>query len=182
MEEERARLERLSAVEREVHAARAAIVDGILTLKCPRAGCGQAFADFEGCFALTCGRCRCGFCAWCLEDCGNDAHAHVAQCPEGAQNGYYGTFAQFEEHHVQRRRRQVEAFLGTLGEGIQAQVVDLCKKDLADMGMRDIADRIAGHQAAGLDDAVAHMDLDEAVAIQLQLEEEEEEGKGRYDY
>lgn len=49
------------------------IIDEILTLRCPR--CKQAFLDFDGCFALTCGSCPCRFCGWCLEDCGDhDAH------------------------------------------------------------------------------------------------------------
>jgi hypothetical protein len=34
----------------------------------------------DACCTLTCKRCRCNFCAWCLEDCGADAHAHVANC------------------------------------------------------------------------------------------------------
>ena len=40
------------------------IVEEVLTLKCPR--CAQAFQDFDGCFALTCGNkhCSAGFCAW----------------------------------------------------------------------------------------------------------------------
>ena len=78
-----AELQRLLAMgeeQRRVEAARRHIVDEILTLKCPRAGCRAAFLDFNGCFALTCGRCGCGFCAWCLADCGDDAHTHVAGC------------------------------------------------------------------------------------------------------
>ena len=35
-----------------------------------------AFLDFEGCFALKCLSCDCGFCAYCLQNCGNDARAH----------------------------------------------------------------------------------------------------------
>ena len=35
--------------------------------------------DFDGCFALNCSRCRAAFCAYCLADCGKDAHMHVGR-------------------------------------------------------------------------------------------------------
>ena len=57
------------------NALRMKIVDDILTLRCPR--CLQAFLDFSGCFALRCSMCPCGFCGWCLKDCGSDSHSHV---------------------------------------------------------------------------------------------------------
>ena len=71
--------ERIAAIvdetEREAHKLRMKIVDDVLTLRCPRADCRKAFVDFTGCFALICSSvtCRCGFCAWCLKDCGTDA-------------------------------------------------------------------------------------------------------------
>ena len=65
----------------KLRSAKEHIVERILTLACPR--CTQAFVDFEGCFALNCGRCRAAFCAYCLADCGRDAHAHVGTCAEG---------------------------------------------------------------------------------------------------
>ena len=46
---------------------------------CPR--CKQVFDQFDGCCALDCSRCPCSFCAWCLQDCGADAHSHVRECP-----------------------------------------------------------------------------------------------------
>ena len=72
----------------------------VLTLRCPR--CKVAFVDFEGCCALMCGGCSCGFCAYCLEDCGQDAHAHVAKCVPG---GMFCSSAKFEEHQEKRKRR-----------------------------------------------------------------------------
>lgn len=47
-----------------------------LVLKCPN--CATAFIDFDGCLALTCENCKAGFCALCLENCG-DAHNHLQQ-------------------------------------------------------------------------------------------------------
>ena len=58
------------------------------------ASCG---CTVEGCMALTCGQCNAGFCGWCLADCGNDAHNHVARCsakPPGA-DVYYATDAEY---------------------------------------------------------------------------------------
>ncbi len=78
----------------------------LLEPSCPR--CKRRFIDFEGCFALTCsgnGGCGCGFCAYCLEDCGNDAHNHVAACPgrpprqpsgDMVHDRYYGSEAEFK--------------------------------------------------------------------------------------
>jgi len=86
------------------------IVNNILLLFCPR--CGQAFHNFVGCFALKCSRqtCQAAFCAWCLTDCGNDAHAHVKQCVLNHRDynldgfdGYYGSVEEFET--VQKKRR-----------------------------------------------------------------------------
>jgi hypothetical protein len=68
-----------ATVTKSISTHRHHIVDKLLTLRCPR--CNQAFVDFDACFALTCSRCRCGFCAWCLVDCGDSgAHRHVANC------------------------------------------------------------------------------------------------------
>lgn len=61
-----------------VDSLRKRLQDDVLTTKCPK--CSQAFIDFVGCCALTCSRCACGFCAFCLKDCGTDAHKHVAGC------------------------------------------------------------------------------------------------------
>ena len=93
-----ARLEAMDEEQREVHAARVHLIEDVLTLKCPR--CGQAFLDFDGCFALTCSRCGCGFCGWCLHDCGDDAHRHVANCAFNLAGGeVYSTQEKFRYGH-----------------------------------------------------------------------------------
>jgi len=51
-------------------------VEEALVPRCPR--CRHAFVDWTGCFAVYCG-CGCGFCGYCLQDCGTDAHGHIAQ-------------------------------------------------------------------------------------------------------
>ena len=67
-----------AALAARVQELRRDVADRILTEHCP--GCNAAFANFEGCCAVKCARCKTAFCAWCLDNCGRDAHAHVANC------------------------------------------------------------------------------------------------------
>jgi serine/threonine protein kinase len=76
MKAERARIEAMTEAELKIDKTRRHIIEEILTLKCPR--CEAAFVDFNGCFALTCHRCACGFCAHCLQDCGQVSTGDVA--------------------------------------------------------------------------------------------------------
>lgn len=84
----------------QVTPVRKLIIETVLTLHCPR--CGSAFLDFYGCMALKCigPGCECGFCAICLEDCGEDAHAHVRQCKytqaSGSEFGSEGDVPRFQ--------------------------------------------------------------------------------------
>lgn len=119
------------AEERKILEARTHIAEDLLTLKCPR--CGQAFLDFSGCFALTCVRqgCGCGFCACCLEDCGDDAHTHVARCKAG---GVFGSFDEFEAQQRQRKRKIVADYLKQ-EPGLRGKILEECKKDLQDCGI-----------------------------------------------
>ena len=134
-----AELKRLAALDeraRKVLVARAHVVDKILTLSCPR--CQQAFVDFEGCFALSCSRCRCGFCGWCLADCGADAHGHVMRCgakPPGA-DVYFGSRQQFEEAQRRRQRALIRAFLdGEVDGDLRAAVLEACRVELEANGL-----------------------------------------------
>lgn len=74
----------LSEEERRLRATRNHIIECVLQLACPR--CGQAYPEIldgkmvfqeDQCFALKCQSCSCPFCAYCLKDCGMDAHGHV---------------------------------------------------------------------------------------------------------
>merc|ERR1712039_226055 len=73
-----------TAEQTEIDKHRLKIIDDIFTLKCPR--CNLAFLDYDNCSAITCAGCSCGFCSYCLEDCGKDAHQHFyknkSKCPK----------------------------------------------------------------------------------------------------
>eukprot|EP00996_Jenningsia_fusiforme_P002930 NODE_3739_length_925_cov_6.848174_g3438_i0.p1 GENE.NODE_3739_length_925_cov_6.848174_g3438_i0~~NODE_3739_length_925_cov_6.848174_g3438_i0.p1 ORF type:complete len:254 (+),score=31.65 NODE_3739_length_925_cov_6.848174_g3438_i0:3-764(+) len=45
--------------------------------KCPR--CGSGVEKIDGCNAMRCFVCHCGFCWLCLKDCGHDAHSHFGE-------------------------------------------------------------------------------------------------------
>jgi multidrug efflux pump subunit AcrA (membrane-fusion protein) len=126
------RLQRLSDLERRADQEVRAIRDDILTLKCPR--CARAFFDFDGCFALTCS-CGCGFCAWCLEDCGTDAHRHVAHCKVG-KGQVHSNIAAFHDTHRRRREGLLRAKLQRLPPDVQQLVLKILERDLDDLKMR----------------------------------------------
>ena len=91
------------------------VLESILTdvMYCPRVGCSAPFVDFDGCMALTCSQCSCGFCGWCLADCGRDAHEHVKQCcqaPAKQRGGFYGSMVEFNEVHRGRRQQALERY------------------------------------------------------------------------
>ena len=121
---ERARMRESAGADEKLRVTREHVIEKIFTTCCPR--CSQAFVDFTGCFALSCSRCRAGICAYCLADCGKDAHAHIGSCAQakamsawnsrqkknkanlaatnrGHPAGTYGSTGMYEE--AQRRRR-----------------------------------------------------------------------------
>ena len=120
--------------ERDAHKLQQMIRSDVLNLRCP--GCKAVFVDFDGCFALTCAvnTCRRGFCAWCLKDCGADAHAHVATCPEG--KGVHGTLQAFNAHHKLRRQKKIIELLGRENAAVQKMVRTGLSKDLKDLGIK----------------------------------------------
>ena len=138
-EKELERRQQLGERERQIVEARRHITEDILTLKCPR--CAQAFLDFEGCFALKCNNCNCGFCAWCFEDSGSDdAHTHVRLCkhkPPGA-DVFYGTLQQFAEAKIRSQEPKLRTYIAGLDPDIRGDVVKCCHQDLADVGHQAI--------------------------------------------
>eukprot|EP01043_Picozoa_sp_COSAG02_P017655 COSAG02_NODE_804_length_16991_cov_2.687840_5_plen_2135_part_01 len=135
----RVRQQKAKELGDDINDARTHIVENILTLKCPR--CSQAFVDFSGCFALTCSRagCGCGFCAYCLMDCGGDAHAHVLQCDLNPNKGSYGGGqAQFDACQLARRERMVREYLMGMDEDRRKRVAQRCRQDFEHNAMAGI--------------------------------------------
>ena len=79
-EEDRARQHGDRGLQREVDDHAQAIVDRVLTLRCP-GPLRCPYNEFEGCFAITC-RCGTFFCAWCnhVSKTASALHVHVANC------------------------------------------------------------------------------------------------------
>jgi hypothetical protein len=128
-------MERRMGENASVAQLRLHVVENILTLHCP--ACTQAFVDFNGCFALTCSRCNAGFCAWCLAHCGNDAHAHVAQCAHNTSRGkdVFCTEAAFLAAQRQRSVRLLKAFLAAQAPAIRAPLLRELTADLRPLGI-----------------------------------------------
>ena len=111
------------------------IAENILTLSCPR--CKVPFIDFEGCFAVGCNACNCQFCAWCLTDCGKDAHPHVKVCPKSlAPGGYFGQLVQFNTVHLERRKKLVVEYLDKLSPADRGATTTAIVNDLRDLGIQ----------------------------------------------
>ena len=109
------------------------ICNTLLTLRCPR--CRVAIFDFDGCFAVVCESCRCGFCAWCFKDCGLDAHDHVLTCPESYNRGsHFGRFSDFISVHYHSRLIKVNSYIEEkVDEDCQSAVHMAIKSDMDDL-------------------------------------------------
>jgi len=109
------------------------VIEEILTLQCPR--CAQAFFDFEGYFALRCSKCPCGFCGWCLADCGTDAHKHVITCAAKPPRAdvYFGTRTEFEVAQRKRQSQRLQVLLDTLPLDERDRLVQALATDLKDL-------------------------------------------------
>jgi interleukin-1 receptor-associated kinase 4 len=118
--------------------ARKKIIEDILTLKCPRQHCRRAFVDFDACFALTCVACTCAFCAYCLEDCGHDAHRHVANCLYNIAPGknVFASVQVFETAQRERRTRLLkEHLVHHVEAALREALIEAMERDLADLGI-----------------------------------------------
>jgi len=113
------------------------ILEDIFTLKCPR--CRKAFLDFDGCFALKCSSCPCAFCAWCLTDCGEDAHPHVmSSCkekPKDTGRTYFGKKEEFEDSMKKGIVRDLNAYLSTKTASVRGTIRASLADDLKDIGI-----------------------------------------------
>jgi len=115
------------------------VVDGILTLRCPK--CSAAFLDWDGCMAVTCsyGGCGAGFCGFCMHlAAGGDAHPHVKACGLNPKSGtYFASAAELGAVHRHRRIQQLkEYFRDTpMPAELMNVVLDQCRVHLRDVGI-----------------------------------------------
>lgn len=121
--------------ERELYFLRKEICEEILTNRCPR--CRRAFADFDGCFALTCsgqGGCDCQFCAWCFATTIGDIHGHVARCPRG--NGdVFGNRNLLVRVWNDQRRTKINTLLQNKSPEIRRELLKIMERDFKDIGL-----------------------------------------------
>jgi serine/threonine protein kinase len=103
----------------EVLAKRRHIENEIMALRCPK--CKLVFSDYSGCAALTC-RCKCAFCALCLEDCGADAHRHVRHCKLNPTEDVYITEGVWHGIVTEQRRRAFQAYWRSLADGVKLKL------------------------------------------------------------
>ena len=132
------KFERIQAIqdkeEQMAERLRLDIIEKILTLRCPR--CKLAFVDYEGSAALWCSSCKAGFCAFCLKDCGDDAHAHVANCPENTYRSFYITQDQFNAHHSKRRQDRINDQIKNQTDKTKQILCKKMEKDFRDLGIQ----------------------------------------------
>jgi hypothetical protein len=112
---------------------------------CPRCRRAFIFRSNHECFAVTC-VCGCNFCAWCLEDCGRDAHSHVVSCPLNLQpdRSVFSSTPLLERCRLRRQRSVLTAMLTLLDRDEAAAVVRTTCDMLLDRGLADVVERFSG--------------------------------------
>ena len=133
IEREVKRLAEMDEAARKVERAFHHITPQLLTLRCPR--CHSAFLDFNGCCAVQCSFCPCNFCAYCLTDCGTDAHRHVAHCDlnNHPTKDVFNSQENVEAAQRQRKESLVQLYLSTLGPDLRARVIKRCATEFRDL-------------------------------------------------
>ena len=111
-------------------------INSLLCLRCPR--CSQVFIDFTGCFALSCSNsaCGCGFCGFCLKDCGSDSHSHVVKCCDNPKKSLFDSFENFNKIHVKKRCVLVTEYMRNISDlGLKASLLSNCEVSFRDLGI-----------------------------------------------
>ena len=135
-------LERLSVLDERARRVftTSALLREQLNNACPR--CHAVFGDFDGCCALTCHRCGAGFCAWCLRDCGTNAHAHVVSCDNNLAPGQavFTSVELWKQGCTLRRRGMVtECLSGLSDRALVRDILDAVSPELAELGLLGLA-------------------------------------------
>ncbi len=119
---------------KRVEKHRAHIAENILTLHC--LSCNAVIYDFEGCFAIVCGKCEQEFCGWCLQIFPKKkCHGHVAFCDKNPHKGeVFATLEEFNKGHAKRRKQEVIVYIrDVVTSEDQAQVITAILIDLKDL-------------------------------------------------
>lgn len=146
--------------ERRALAARR-YIEEMMDLHCPK--CRRVFGQFVGCAALTCeyAGCHAHFCAFCLVDCGADAHAHVRTCRlNPKQNEYFVSEAVWARIIDGERREKLQVYWREL----EPEVKDVLSADASIgqifrdlrldglLGVTSFAEQVAQLRGMGLTD------------------------------
>ena len=127
-EEARRAVDEANSVDEAVRLVR----EEVLVDRCPR--CKAAFADWDGCNALSCAACGAAFCAVCLEDCGADAHLHVVRT-----HGELFDKPGAERAREARRRDGVRRVLDALAATSRPHAEELLQQELQDLSLAEPA-------------------------------------------
>ena len=135
--------------------------------KCPRCRSAYIFDPDGGeCFAIKCNdACKAAFCAWCLADCGEDAHEHVANCSSNQeprpQRGsssrpVHSSLELLQQWRLKRRQAQVTTMLKRMARDKAALVLgeEGVAQTLRDYGLGDIVLQFASVPASSPGGAV----------------------------
>eukprot|EP00658_Telonema_sp_P-2_P041060 TRINITY_DN29367_c0_g1_i1.p1 TRINITY_DN29367_c0_g1~~TRINITY_DN29367_c0_g1_i1.p1 ORF type:complete len:597 (+),score=99.06 TRINITY_DN29367_c0_g1_i1:199-1989(+) len=145
-----AELLRKSVSEIELLKTRRHIENEIMVLRCPNPQCRLVFTDFNNCAALVCaaedpsgtkrGGCGCHFCAFCFQDCGADAHEHVANCGLNIYGSVFVEKAVWREVMNDRRKALLQEFWASLDRKIQQEASqDLSvRQSFQDLGLQGL--------------------------------------------
>jgi hypothetical protein len=125
------------SLKSDLEKAKDHIFENILTLRCPKEGCGMAFIDFTGCLALTCPRCKAGICAKCFKQFGINAHSHIqrGECEIDSCKDLFAS--QVYITHVQKlyKTQKLDAYIKTLSPSIATKILTNYKKEIKEAGV-----------------------------------------------
>lgn len=103
------------------------ISNKILSMRCPE--CGQVYVDFDGCCALSCSRCKCNFCAWCMEGAktSSENHEHIRNCKFNTGSGYFGKKEDVEKNMKRLKLEKFTKYWFLIDKENRAKIYDRVK-------------------------------------------------------